>query len=60
MNGLYGRCKACGHVFLVAKLPMAIEKAAVLASRAACAQCGETRNIGVAVPDRVKQEGGSE
>lgn len=49
-NGLYGKCPSCGHIFIVAKLPMEVSKAAELAFRAACAECGETKGIKVASP----------
>ena len=48
MADIHGKCPACGHVFLVAKLPMEVSKAARLMSRAACAHCGETKGITVA------------
>lgn len=44
-NTLNGKCGACGHVFLVAQLPMPLEKAAGLMKRAACPMCGETKRI---------------
>lgn len=46
-NGLYGQCER-GHVFLVAKLPMELAKAAELARRASCPTCGATKGIVVA------------
>ncbi len=42
---LNGRCGGCGHVFIVAHLPMDMEKAAGLMKRAACPKCGETKQI---------------
>ena len=53
INGLYGRCPSCGHVFLVAKLPMDLTLAARLAQRAGCAMCGETRGIKVATTENL-------
>lgn len=54
MADLYGRCSSCGHVFLVAKLPMEVSKAARLMSRAACAHCGETKGITVSPPPKAE------
>lgn len=51
MSDLNAKCQACGHIFLVAKLPMELTKAALLMKRAACPQCGETKNLSVA-PER--------
>lgn len=48
MNGFYGKCPSCNHVFLVAKLPMELGRAAQLMKRASCAMCGETKGILVA------------
>lgn len=44
-NTLAGQCGECGHVFVVAHLPMPLEKAAALMKRAACPKCGETERI---------------
>ncbi|MBO3760393.1 hypothetical protein [Ciceribacter sp. L1K22] len=54
-NGLYARCGACEHVFLVARLPMPVAQAAALAERAACSQCGETKRIFVSGPPATKE-----
>lgn len=40
---LYGRCKDCGHVWVIAYLPMDVTKVAVLGQRAACAKCACTK-----------------
>lgn len=45
---LNAKCGACDCVFLVAYLPMDLEKAAQLMKRAACPSCGETKRIFVA------------
>jgi len=42
---LNGKCDGCGHMFIVAHLPMPLEKAAELMKRAACPKCGETKRI---------------
>jgi len=56
-NGLYGKCSRCGHVFLVARLPMNLHAVAALAGRASCAECGATNGIVVAPPP-AETEGG--
>ncbi|TAV48402.1 hypothetical protein ELI30_08855 [Rhizobium leguminosarum] len=53
-NALYGKCPACAQVFLVAKLPMPLAKAANLAKRAACPACGETKGITLPTADEVR------
>ncbi|WP_296100265.1 hypothetical protein [uncultured Agrobacterium sp.] len=55
-NRLYGKCPS-GHVFLVAKLPMELGKAAALAKRAACPNCGATKGIVVASPNKEQPHG---
>ncbi len=47
-KSLYGKCGDCGCVFLVARLPMELAKAARLAMRAACPNCGAVKGITVA------------
>ncbi|MGE0425283.1 MAG: hypothetical protein AB7O88_23695 [Reyranellaceae bacterium] len=46
-DALRGKCRDCGHVWIVAHLPMALETAAKLALAALCPKCG-SRKIGVA------------
>lgn len=46
-NALRGKCRDCGHVFIVAHLPMELEKVAKLAKAALCPKCGGGR-VGVA------------
>lgn len=53
-DGLYGKCPSCHHVFLVARLPMEMHKAAKCAKRAYCAECGELDGIKVATGDAAK------
>ncbi|GCA53171.1 hypothetical protein KGO5_05639 [Sinorhizobium sp. KGO-5] len=53
-DALYGQCPSCSQVFLVAKLPMQLSKAAELAKRAACPACGETKGITVPSADEVR------
>ncbi|WP_442206325.1 hypothetical protein [Rhizobium sp. YAF28] len=53
-NALYGKCPACSQVFLVAKLPMPLGKAAKLMKRAACSSCGETKGIKLPNADEVR------
>lgn len=53
-NALYGKCPTCSQVFLVAKLPMPLEKAAILMMRAACPSCGETKGIKLPTADDVQ------
>jgi hypothetical protein len=53
-NALYGKCPTCSQVFLVAKLPMQLDKAAELMKRAACAACGETKGIRLPTADEVR------
>lgn len=48
MNAVYGKCAACGFVFIIAKLPMELETASRLMMRASCAECGAIENIKVA------------
>lgn len=48
MNAVYGKCSDCGFVFIIAKLPMELEKASRLMARASCAACGAIENIKVA------------
>ncbi len=40
---LRGRCGACSHVWVVAFLPMELDKVASLAARCACPKCSCTR-----------------
>lgn len=40
---LYGKCKDCGHVWVIAYLPMEVTKVATLGKRAACAKCACTK-----------------
>jgi len=47
-NTLNGKCGECGHVFVVAHLPMPLTTAASLAKRAACPKCGNAKSIFVA------------
>ncbi len=56
-DGLYGKCSGCGHVFLLAKLPMEVSKVAKLALRAGCTQCGATAGIVVASAEDVVKAG---
>lgn len=53
MNAVYGKCAACGFVFIIAKLPMELETASRLMMRASCAECGAIENIKVASADDV-------
>lgn len=53
-NALYGKCPTCSHVFLVAKLPMPLDKAAKLMKLAACPSCGETKGIKLPTADDVR------
>lgn len=53
-NALYGKCHSCSEVFLVARLPMQLDKAAKLMKRAACPTCGETKGIKLATADDVR------
>ncbi|KKZ89019.1 hypothetical protein [Rhizobium phaseoli] len=53
-NALYGKCPSCSQVFLVAKLPMQLAKAATLMKRAACPACGETKGITLPTADEVR------
>lgn len=39
-NTLNGKCGECGHVWVVAYLPMSITKVSYVAKRAACPRCG--------------------
>ncbi|WP_164783884.1 MULTISPECIES: hypothetical protein [unclassified Mesorhizobium] len=50
-NTLRGKCVDCGHVWVVAHLPMELSKAAQLAKRAACPKCGATKGIRVATAE---------
>ena len=47
MNALSGKCQDCGHVFVVAHLPMPLVKVAQLAKSAACPKCA-SRDLRVA------------
>jgi hypothetical protein len=42
-NVLKGKCGECEHVFIVARLPMPLDKAAKLMKSAACPQCASTK-----------------
>jgi endogenous inhibitor of DNA gyrase (YacG/DUF329 family) len=53
-NALYGKCPTCSQVFLVAKLPMQLDKAAKLMMRAACPSCGETKGIKLPTADDIR------
>ncbi|MBX4889819.1 hypothetical protein [Rhizobium bangladeshense] len=53
-NAIYGKCPSCSQVFLVAKLPMPLDKAAKLMKRAACPACGETKGIKLPTADDVR------
>lgn len=44
-NSLNGSCGSCGHIFVVAHLPMPMERAAGLARCAACPKCGEADKV---------------
>jgi hypothetical protein len=46
-NALHARCsdKACGHEWIVAYLPMQMDLVALLASRAACPKCANTKPL---------------
>ena len=48
MSAIHGKCPSCGHVWLVARLPMELGKAATTTKRASCAECGETKGILIA------------
>ena len=39
------RCRACDHVWIVAYLPMQIEKAARLMQLAACPKCADKKPV---------------
>lgn len=53
-NAMYGKCPSCSQVFLVAKLPMPLDKAAKLMKRASCPSCGETKGITLPTADEVR------
>jgi hypothetical protein len=40
---IHGKCRKCGHVFLVAYLPQNIPQVVRLLRRAACPRCAFTR-----------------
>lgn len=44
-NAVKVRCGKCGHVFIVAYLPMPVEKAALAMKRATCPSCASTKPI---------------
>jgi hypothetical protein len=50
---VYLRCKACGLTWIAAWLPMSVSTFATLLKRAACAQCGETKQIFMYEPGTV-------
>lgn len=54
MSDLRAKCP-CGHVFVVAHLPMPIEMAAKLAMRASCPKCGETKGLRIAPASNVDE-----
>ena len=41
-DALRGRCGDCGHIWVIAYLPMTVEKVACLGRRAACPMCAGT------------------
>ena len=50
-DGLRGRCGACGHVWVVAQLPMRLDLVARLCARATCPACAGT-TVFVATADQ--------
>src|SRR5689334_18016172 len=57
LNVLYGRCltKGCGNVWLIAAMPMPLEKATKIMRGAACGKCS-AREIAVASNAEVAAE----
>lgn len=51
---LRGRCGRCEAVFTIARLPMALSKAARLMSRASCPFCGSKRPIYLATEENTQ------
>ncbi|WP_313760201.1 hypothetical protein [Rhizobium sp.] len=58
-KALNARCGGCGNIFLIAVLPMPLEKAAQLMKRAGCPSCGETKRIFAAASTPIDESGQS-